>query len=79
VPEHLVPVIPLPETLETIRLWELVEGQFVFAGMDGRPVALDAGSASTTFRNCGLDAESIEREIRKMKIIFKHLYGEDKK
>jgi hypothetical protein len=81
VPEHLVPVIPCAATLETLRLWELVNGQFVFAGMDGRPIALDTGSISTTLRNVGLDAECIEREILKMQVIFKHIYaaGEDKK
>jgi len=74
VPEHLIPVIPSPETLYSLRLWKTIQGQVKFPPMGGKPYALDLGSVATVFQQLGID--NMGHQLTKMQSIFNVIYVE---
>ena len=74
-PEHLIPVIPTPETVETMRLWNVIKTQVKVAPFGG-VYALDLGSISQVFMAIGV--EDIPGELEKMQMIFQEVYGKEK-
>lgn len=54
-------------------LWDLVSGE-VRVSL-GHPYALDLGAISTVFEKIGLEPDEIERQLKRMKVIFGVIYG----